>query len=117
MVREVTLPAAGSLFVKTHPNSPWVLFDMTLSADYDRQICAYAKATATLDRCFNVATTGKATHFEFNIDGSQVWVSDWATDGAAVILDGVTLEQIDRLEGLQTPTGKFNVYNTAHEVY
>ena len=46
-----------------------------------------------------------------------MWVSDWATDGAAVILDGVTLEQIDRLDGLQTPTGKFNVHNTAHEVY
>ncbi len=117
VVREVTLPAAGSLFLKTHPNSPWVLFDMTLSADHDRQVCAYAKATATLDRCFNVATQGKATHFEFNQDGSQVWVSDWATDGAVVILDGVTLEEVDRLEGLQTPTGKFNVYNTAHEVY
>lgn len=117
VVREVTLPAAGSLFIKTHPNSPWVLFDMTLSADYDKQVCAYSKETATLDRCFDVATAGKATHFEFNQDGSQVWVSDWATDGAVVILDGVTLEEIERVDGLVTPTGKFNVYNTAHEVY
>ena len=31
VVREITLPSAGSLFLKTHPNSPWVLFDMTLS--------------------------------------------------------------------------------------
>lgn len=117
VVREVTLPAAGSLFIKTHPNSPWVLIDMTLSAEHDRQVCAYAKETATLERCFDVATEGKAVHFEFNQDDSLVWVSDWATDGSVIVLDGVTLDQVDTLEGLQTPTGKFNVYNTAHEVY
>jgi nitrite reductase (NO-forming) / hydroxylamine reductase len=117
VVREVTLPAAGSLFIKTHPNSPWVLFDMTLSTDHDRQVCAYLKETATLERCFDVAMEGKAVHFEFNQDGSEVWVSDWATDGAVIVLDGVTLDEVDRLEDLQTPTGKFNVHNTAHEVY
>jgi len=46
VVREVALPSAGSLFVKTHPNSPWVLFDMTLSTTHDRQVCAYSKASA-----------------------------------------------------------------------
>ena len=116
-MREVTLPAAGSLFLKTHPSSPWVLFDMTLSMNNDQQVCAYNKETATLERCFDVARAGKAVHFEFNRDGSQVWVSDWATDGAVIVLDGTTLEEINRLEGLQTPTGKFNVFNTAHDVY
>lgn len=44
-------------------------------------------------------------------------ISDWATDGGLVILDSVTLQEIDRIYGLQTPTGKFNVYNTAHDIY
>ena len=117
VVREVSLPSAGSLFLKTHPNSPWLLIDMTLSTTDAQQVCAYHKATATLDRCFPVATSGVATHFEFNHDGSEVWVSDWASDGAVVVLDGVTLNEIHRIPDLVTPTGKFNVHNTAHDVY
>ncbi len=72
---QVNLPAAGSLFIKTHPNSPWLLFDMTLSTDNDKQVCAYAKATGTLDHCFPVAANGKAVHFEFTQDDSEVWFS------------------------------------------
>jgi nitrite reductase (NO-forming)/hydroxylamine reductase len=119
VVREVTLPSAGSLFLKTHENSPWVLMDMTLSSDppMQKQICAYSKQNAVLDRCFTVAQNGRATHFEFNQAGTEVWVSDWATDGAAVVLDGTTLTELRRSTGLQTPTGKFNVYNTAHDIY
>lgn len=117
VVREIALPSAGSLFLKTHPNSPWVLFDMTLSTTDAQQVCAYNKTTATLDRCFPVATSGVATHFEFNQAGTEIWVSDWASDGAVVVLDAVTLDQTRRIEGLVTPTGKFNVYNSAHDVY
>jgi len=119
VVREITTPSAGSLFVKTHPNTPWVFIDMALSMDMDlqKQICVIAKSTGALDHCFTVAQNGKATHMEFNRDGTEVWVSDWATDGGLVILDSVTLQEIARIPGLQTPTGKFNVYNTAHDIY
>jgi len=118
IVREITLPSSGSLFVKSHDASPWVLVDMTLSATgFDQDICAISKATGTLDRCFTVVDNGKAVHFEFNMDGSEVMVSDWAADGAVIVLDSTTLEEIRRFEGLPTPTGKFNVYNTAHDIY
>ena len=118
IVREITLPSSGSLFVKSHPTSPWVLVDMTLSATGDeKDICAISKATGTLDRCFAVATNGRAVHFEFNMDGSEVWVSDWDADGAVIVLDSTTLTEIRRFSNLPTPTGKFNVYNTAHDIY
>ncbi len=117
VVRQIDLPAAGSLFIKTHPNSPWVLVDMTLSSSNDKQICAIAKATGTLDRCFDVANAGKATHMEFNKDGSEVWISDWANDGGGqVILDSTTLNEINRIN-LPATTGKFNVTNTANDIY
>src|SRR5690554_3113011 len=88
VVRQIDLPAAGSLFIKTHLNSPWVLVDMTLSATNNKQICAIAKATAKVDRCFDVATAGLATHMEFNKEGIEVWISDWANEGGGqVILD------------------------------
>ena len=118
IVREITLPSSGSLFVKSHDASPWVLVDMTLSATgYDQDICAISKATGTLDRCFTVATNGKAVHFEFNMDGSEVMVSDWDPNGAVIVLDSTTLQEIRRFVNLTTPTGKFNVYNTAHDIY
>jgi len=118
IVREIPLPSSGSLFIKSHPNSPWVLVDMTLSATgFDKDICAISKATGALDRCFTVATNGKAVHFEFNMDGSEVMVSDWDPDGAVIVLDSQTLTELRRLSGLPTPTGKFNVFNTANDIY
>jgi nitrite reductase (NO-forming)/hydroxylamine reductase len=118
VVREIALPSAGSLFIKSHPNSPWVLVDMTLSATgYEKDICAISKATGAIDQCFTVATNGRAVHMEFSMDGSEVWVSDWAPDGAVVVLDSEWLTEIRRFTGLTTPTGKFNVYNTAHDIY
>jgi nitrite reductase (NO-forming)/hydroxylamine reductase len=118
IVREITLPSSGSLFIKSHPASPWVLVDMTLSATgYDKHICAISKATGTLDRCFAMDTNGKAVHFEFNMDGSEVMVSDWDPNGAVIVLDSTTLTEIRRFVNLTTPTGKFNVYNTAHDIY
>jgi nitrite reductase (NO-forming)/hydroxylamine reductase len=130
IVREITLPSSGSLFIKSHPASPWVLVDMTLSATgYEKDICAISKATGDLaenlavsvdpdgDGCFPVATNGKAVHMEFNMDGSEVWVSDWDPNGAVIVLDSTTLEEIRRFTGLPTPTGKFNVFNTAHDIY
>jgi len=118
VVRDIALPSSGSLFIKSHEKSPWVLVDMTLSATgHEKDICAISKATGAVDRCFQVATSGRATHFEFNKDGSEVWVSDWDPNGAVVVLDSTTLTEIRRFTGLPTPTGKFNVYNTAHDIY
>lgn len=138
IVREITLPSSGSLFIKSHPGPdpddptvpvpPYVLVDMALSTTgYEKDICAISKATGALaddladdpdgDGCFTVATNGRAVHMEFNMDGSEVWVSDWAPNGAVIVLDSTTLTEIRRFTGLPTPTGKFNVYNTAHDIY
>ena len=79
-------PALGRIAVPQDPS------ELALGAvrhdpehDSNKQMCAYNKETATLDRCFPVATNGKATHFEFNQAGTEVWVSDWANDGAVIV--------------------------------
>ena len=64
-----------------------------------------------------MAANGRVTHPEFNMHGTEVWVANWATDGQIIVLDSTTLTEIRRFTGLQTPTGKFNVYNTANDVY
>ena len=58
-------------------------------------------------------------HFEYNRAGTQVWVSVWDRAGEIVVYDDRTLAEVRRIRAdwLVTPTGKFNVYNTAHDVY
>ncbi|MDP1545300.1 MAG: cytochrome D1 domain-containing protein [Anaerolineales bacterium] len=126
VVRDIELPGAGSLFLKTHPNSQWVWVDFVLNSDekIQRTICVVAKSDPTkVHKCWEAADYGRAVHFEYNMDGTQVWVSIWgAADqpgktGEIVVYDDATLEEVTRIKDLITPTGKFNVYNTVHEVY
>lgn len=125
-VRTTPLPGSGSLFIKTHPNSQWIWVDMTLNSDpvLARTICVIAKSDPTkVFKCWEVGTYGRAVHFEYNKDGTQVWVSLWGDaakpgeTGEIVIYDDATLEEVARIPDLITPTGKFNVYNTVNDIY
>ncbi len=121
VVREIELPGTGSLFLKTHPNSPWVWMDTPLSnvAEETHQACVYNKETMALEKCFQVADHGAVVHFEYNKAGDEVWVSVWDKQGEVVIYDDKTLTEKHRITGdwLITPTGKFNVFNTANDIY
>ncbi|HEX9728068.1 MAG TPA: cytochrome D1 domain-containing protein [Gemmatimonadales bacterium] len=121
VVRRLQFDGTGSLFLKTHPHSPWVWFDMALNNDPDgaRQACVYSKRDAKIERCWAVGDRGRVVHFEFNRTGTEVWVSVWDRDGQIVIYDDKTLREIHRIDAdwLVTPTGKFNVHNTAEDVY
>lgn len=121
VVRELKLPSPGGLFIKTHPKSPWVWTDAPMSNDpkATRDVCVYSKKEAEIEKCFAVADHGRAVHFEYNRDGSEVWVSVWDKEGEIVVYDDKTLEEKARIRGdwLVTPTGKFNVFNTAQDVY
>jgi nitrite reductase (NO-forming)/hydroxylamine reductase len=119
VVRDVPLPTAGSLFLKTHPASPWLLIDFPVSQDVaqQRRMCAYSKAEGEIDRCWEVSDDDPIVHFEFNAEGTEIWVSVWGPYGEIAIYDAVSLEELGRITGLPTPTGKFNVFNTAHDIY
>lgn len=121
VVRRIELDGTGTLFVKTHPNSPWVWMDMALNNDPEgaRQICVYSKEKGRLERCWQAGERGRAVHFEYNADGTEVWVSLWDPEGELVIYDDKTLREKKRIKAdwLVTPTGKFNVHNTAEDIY
>jgi len=126
VVRNIQLPGAGSLFIKTHPNSKWIWVDFVLNSDekLQRTVCVIAKADPTQTyKCWESADYGRAVHFEYNKDGTQVWVSIWGTadqpgkTGEIVVYDDATLEEVTRIKDLVTPTGKFNVYNTVNDIY
>ncbi len=125
-VRVTPLPGAGSLFIKTHPNSQWIWVDMTLNPDpvLARTICVIAKQNPTEPyRCWEASTYGRAVHFEYNAAGTEVWVSIWGDaskpgqTGEIVVYDDATLTEKARIPDLVTPTGKFNVFNTVGDIY
>ena len=126
VVRDIPLLGGGSLFIKTHPNSGWIWADHVLNSDEEiqRTICVIDKQNPTeTHKCWQVADYGRAVHFEYNRDGTEVWVSVWGQadqpgkTGEIVIYDDATLEEIARIPDLVTPTGKFNVYNTMNDIY
>ena len=125
-VRVTELPGAGSLFNKTHPNSQWIWVDMVLNSDpaLSRTVCVIAKSDPSkVHKCWEISDYGRAVHMEYNRQGTEVWVSVWGTadvpgqTGEIVVYNDETLEEVTRIKGLITPTGKFNVYNTVHDIY
>ena len=116
---------SGSLFTKTHPNSQNVWIDHALNPDAKIQqtICAFKKDDMQAKpTCIQVADHGRAVHMEYNKAGDEVWVSVWDKKDAQseiVVIDDKTLKVKQRIVDprLVTPTGKWNVYNTVHDVY
>ena len=51
-----------------------------------------------------------AAHVEFTRDGRYALISLWEMDGALVVYDAATLEEVKRIP-MRKPSGKYNVYN------
>lgn len=128
VVRELETPFTGTLFIKTHEASPWLISDFTLSIHPDgpSTLCAWRKANLDERTCWQVEEAAehnaRMVHIEFTASGSEFWVSGWAPmneESFIAVYDARTLEELQRIEGdwLVTPTGKFNVHNTANDVY
>ncbi len=49
-------------------------------------------------------------HTEFTKDGRTALVSIWEQDGAVIVFDAATLEEVRRLPMVK-PSGKYNVWN------
>ena len=64
----------------------------------------------------------RVVHPEYSSDGSEVWFSVWSgkeQESAIVIVDDKSrsLKHVIKGPSIVTPTGKFNVHNTVHDVY
>ncbi|MBW8370964.1 MAG: nitrite reductase [Thiobacillus sp.] len=130
VVRTLKNHGNGSLFIKTHPKSSNLWVDAALSPDDDAQQSISVFDLKNLDKpaqVINLAklagiTKGRVTHPEYNRAGDEVWFSVWGPktgESAIVVMDDKTrkLKAVIKDKRLVTPTGKFNVYNTQHDVY
>lgn len=121
VVRKLKPAGSGGLFIKTHPRSKhlWVDHPKGKGGSH-RQISVFD--ITNLDAPPTVLTPtdrGRVVHFEYNKAGDEVWVSIWDKKGEIVVYDDRTLRVKTRITDprLSTPTGKFNLYNTVHDVY
>jgi nitrite reductase (NO-forming) / hydroxylamine reductase len=122
----------GSLFIKTHPKSKNLWVDTPLNPDatvagsvavYD--IAHLDKGRTIIDIAKMAGITEGAPRVvqpEYNKAGDEVWFSVWngkTQESAIVVIDDKTrtLKKVIKDNRLVTPTGKFNVYNTQHDIY
>jgi nitrite reductase (NO-forming)/hydroxylamine reductase len=132
VVRTLKGQGGGSLFVKTHPKSRHLYVDTALNPDarINQSVAVFdidnLDAPAKILPIADWAQVGKGAkrvvHPEFNQYGDEVWFSVWSgkeEESAIVVVDDKTLQlkAVIKDKRLVTPTGKFNVYNTTHDVY
>lgn len=123
----------GSLFVKTHPKSNNLWVDTALNPDpkisqsvavFDIQDLSKPAQIIDIAACAGIKDDGpkRVVQPEYNKAGDEVWFSVWSTmdkKSAIVVVDDKTrtCKHVIDDERIITPTGKFNVYNTQHDVY
>jgi nitrite reductase (NO-forming)/hydroxylamine reductase len=131
-VRKLQGQGGGSLFIKTHPKSKHLYVDTALNSVEKLSQSVAVFDIDKLDAPYTVLPIAEWAELgegpkrvvqpEYNKAGDEVWFSVWnAKDkkSALVIVDDKTLKlkKVIRDDRLVTPTGKFNVYNTVHDVY
>jgi len=122
----------GSLFIKTHPKSKHLYVDTPLNPDPKISQSVAVYDLNDLSRGYKVlpvadwAEVGegakRVVQPEFNVQGDEVWFSVWSAknqQSAVVVVDDKTLKlkTVIKDPKLITPTGKFNVHNTQHDIY
>jgi nitrite reductase (NO-forming)/hydroxylamine reductase len=132
VVRTLKGLGGGSLFLKTHPKSKNLWVDTTLNPEPKISQSVAVFDVNNLDKGYELIPIGewsgikdgpkRVVQPEYNKAGDEVWFSVWNgkdQESAIVIVDDKTrkLKAVIRDPKLVTPTGKFNVYNTQHDVY
>ena len=132
VVRTLKGQGGGSLFIKTHPKSKNLWVDTPLNPDTNISQSIAVYDIRNLDKPFEVLPIAewaglgegakRVVQPEYNKAGDEVWFSVWSAknqQSALVVVDDKTrkLKAVIKDPKLITPTGKFNVYNTQHDVY
>ena len=107
-VKEIPTLGPG-FFLRSHENSRYAWVDAFNSPRRDT-VQVIDKATLEPGRTLTPSPGKIAAHVEFTRDGRYALVSVWDMDGAIVVYDANTLEEVKRLPMVK-PVGKYNVFN------
>ena len=108
-----TLETEGpGFFMRSHSQSPYAWVDVFFGPNKDK-VHIFDKKTLKLVKTLTPVPGKTAAHVEFTKDGKYALLSIWDKDGAVIVYDANSLEEIKRLP-MSKPSGKYNVYNKTH---
>ena len=96
-------------FMRSHDRSRYAWADVFFGQHRDA-VHVIEKSTLKVAATLRPAPGKTAAHVEFTRDGRYALLSVWDMDGALVVYDAETLEEVKRLPMVK-PSGKYNVWN------
>ncbi|MHA7774640.1 cytochrome D1 domain-containing protein [Roseibium sp. M-1] len=96
-------------FLRSHENTPYFWADVFFGPNKD-EIHVIDKQSLKIIRTLKPVVGATVAHVEFTKDGRHALVSVWEEDGAVIVYDAKTLEEVRRMP-MRKPSGKYNVWN------
>lgn len=108
LVRSIPVPGPG-FFVRSHENTRYAWTDSMMSAAARDTLTLIDKRT--LEPVKQIKEPGKTlAHIEFTKDGRYALASVWEMEGALIVYDAQTQQEVRRIP-MSKPVGKYNVWN------
>ncbi len=96
-------------FLRSHENAAHVWADVFFGPNKD-VMHVIDKDTLEIVRTLKPVPGATVAHVEFDREGAHALVSVWEDQGAVIVYDAKTLEEVTRLP-MRKPSGKYNVWN------
>ena len=96
-------------FMRSHEGSRYAWVDVFFGPHRDA-VHVIDKSKLEIAKTLIPAPGKTSAHVEFTRDGRYALLSIWDMDGAVVVYDARTLEEVKRIP-MKKPSGKYNVYN------
>jgi hypothetical protein len=96
-------------FMRSHENTPYAWVDVFFGENKDA-LHVINKDTLEIVATLRPERGKTSAHVEFTRDGRYALVSLWEMDGALIVYDARTLQEVKRIP-MKKPSGKYNVFN------
>ena len=107
-VQEIETLGPG-FFMRSHATTPYAWADVFFGPNKD-VMHIIDKESLEIVRTLRPEPGATVAHTEFTKDGRHALVSIWEDEGAVIVYDAATLEEVRRLP-MKKPSGKYNVWN------
>lgn len=105
------IPTRGpGFFLRSHANSRYAFVDSMMSPEAKHVLQVIDKQTLEVVKEITGEPGKTLAHIEFTRDGRHALASLWEDQGAVIVFDAQTLQEIKRLP-MRKPVGKYNVWN------
>jgi hypothetical protein len=108
VVRQIPTLGPG-FFLRSHENTPYAWVDSMMGPHKDTLQVIDKASLEVVARL--TAEPGKTlAHVEFTRDGRYALASLWEREGALIVYDAATLQEVKRIP-MRKPVGKYNLHN------